>query len=54
MGLKITLKPHERLIIGGAVVANFLVQPAIASQIESFRSMWPERTIRSAGHLNGA
>ncbi|NTV68011.1 MAG: PAS domain S-box protein, partial [Chlorobaculum sp.] len=42
-------QPGENL-----VVANFLVQPAIASQIESFRSMWPERTIRSAGHLDGA
>jgi PAS domain S-box-containing protein len=36
------------------VVSNFLVEPLIASQIESFRAMWPERTIRYVGHLDGA
>ena len=36
------------------IVTNFQVEPAIMSQIESFRAMWPERTIRYAGNVDGA
>ena len=35
------------------IVTNFQVEPAIRSQIEAFRSMWPERTIHHACRLAG-
>nr|WP_170181138.1 PAS domain-containing protein [Chlorobaculum thiosulfatiphilum] len=38
----------------GLVVTNVQVEPTILSQLEAFRSMWPERVIRYAGQLDGA
>ncbi|NTW53430.1 MAG: PAS domain S-box protein [Chlorobaculum sp.] len=36
------------------VVTDFQLEPAILSQVEAFRSMWPERTIHYAScHLEG-
>jgi PAS domain S-box-containing protein len=38
----------------GLVVTNVQVEPTILSQLEAFRSMWPERVIRYAGQPDGA
>ncbi len=34
-------------------VTNFTLDPAIVSQIEAFQSMWPEKPVHYASHLNG-
>lgn len=39
---------------GDLNVTNFPLEQAILSQLEAFRSMWPERTISYSGKLDGA
>jgi PAS domain S-box-containing protein len=34
-------------------LSNFMLEPAILSQIEAFQAMWPERAIHYDGNLNG-